>query len=133
MTNEQTKKDEIGSIWNLVADLGNGRQLSVSWNLPKGVTPESINTEVDKLRAVIDRQQAKSASRGAAEEIAQLELRLESATEDMDMINAKMDAKNGMTSAERQQREAAVVHLSKMKKDINFKKGVLDKILKEAK
>ncbi len=129
----EVKKEEIGYAWNFAADLGNGRQLSVSGNFAKGITAEGINQEVDKIRSVIDRQQAKSASRAAGEEIETLVLRLDSAKEDLAMLDEKGDAKGGLSAAERQQREAAAKHLDKMQKDIEFKKGVLEKLKTEAK
>lgn len=132
MTDANIKKEDIGYAWNFVADLGNARQLSVSGNFPKGVTAEGINSEIDKIRSVIDRQQAKSAARAVGEEIEQLVLRKDSAVEDLDMIDTKSEAKGGLSSAERQQREAAVVHIAKMGKDIEFKKSVHEKLQKEA-
>lgn len=127
------KKEEIGYAWNFVADLGNARQFSISGNFSKGVSIADMNNEVDKIRAVFDRQQAKSASLGAEMEIDQLLMRRESAGEDLAAIDKKSADKGSLSAAERQQREAAVVHLSKMDKDIEFKKGVLKKLQDEAK
>ena len=128
-----TDKNDIGYAWNFLADLGNGRQFSINGNFPKGASAEDMNKEIDKVRGAVDRQQAKSAARAVEDEIAQLELRQDSAREDFVRITAAADAKGGMSSAERQQKEASVVHLSKMDKDIKFKKGVLNKLLDEAK
>ena len=104
MTQEAVKvKEDIGYAWSFIADLGNGRQFQLSGNFPKGITADIMNTEVDKVRSVFDRQQAQSASRGAAEEIEQLVLRLNWAKEDLANIDAKADKKGGNSAAERQQ------------------------------
>ena len=132
VTFTKDQKEEIGYAWNFVADLGNARQLSITGNFAKGVSLDEMNAEVDKIRAILDRQQAKSASRGAEEEIQQLELRLSSAVEDYNRIEEKNSAKGSLSAAERQQKEAAVVHLEKMGKDIVYKKTVLSKLQKEA-
>lgn len=128
-----TEKETIGYAWNFAADLGNGCQFSLSGNFPKGLSGADMSKEVDKVRRVFDRQQAKSASLGVEQEIDQLILRRDSAAEDLAMIDTKSEAKGGLSSAERQQREAAVVHLAKMDKDIAFKKEVLAKLKDEAK
>lgn len=126
-------KEEIGYAFNIVADVGNGKQFSLSTNFPKNMNAIDMNAEVDKLRSVFDRQQAKSASLGAEQELSQLKLRKESAVEDLGMIDAKHDLKGGLSAAERAQREAAVVHLSRMDKDIAFKEEFLAKLKEEAK
>lgn len=127
------EKAELGYVWQFVADLGNGRQLSINGNFNKDASAEVINKEVDKIRSVVDRQQAKAASMGAEQEIEQLILRKASAEEDLAMIDTKNEAKGSLTAQERSQREAAIIHLSKMGKDIEYKKGVLAKLQAEAK
>jgi hypothetical protein len=131
--NEKSENEVIGYAWNFLADLGNGRQFSLSGNFPKGLGAAAMNAEVDKVRSVFDRQQAQSASRGAEQEIEQLKLRRDAAIEDMLRINEKYTAKGHMSTAEKQQKEAAEVHLDKMNKDIAYKQGVLDKLQQEAK
>lgn len=125
-------KTEIGYAWNFQADLGNGRTFSLSGNFIKGISANEMNSEVDKVRSVFDRQQAQSAARGAEESVEQLILRRDSAKEDLERINSKGDGRS-LSSAERQQKEAAEVHLEKMNKDIEYKMGVLEKLKKEAK
>lgn len=129
----EVKKDEIGYAWNLVADLGNGRQLSISGNFAKGATPESINSEFDKMVGAFNRQQAKSAAIGVEQEVDRLVLQRDGAVKDLTMIDDKHDKKGGPNNAERSQREAAVVHISKMNDDIEYRKKVLAKLQSEAK
>jgi len=126
------RKEDIGYIFGLVSDLGNGRQLSVSGNFPEGASVKSMNIEVDKLRRVVDRQQAKSASRGASDEIEVLALRKKGAIDDLTKIDAKAESR-GLSSAQRQQREAAIAHIERMGEDIEFKQKVLNRLEEEAK
>lgn len=127
-------KEEIGYAWNFIADLGNSRQFSISGNFPKGMELADMNKEVDNIRTVFDRQQAKSASRAAGEEIEQLILRKDAAIEDLAMLDEKLANKNGGPNAtERQQREAAVVCVGRMAQDIEFKEKVHKELLDEAK
>jgi hypothetical protein len=127
------EKEEIGYAWNCVCDMGNSLQLSMTGNFPKGMPFTSMSEEVDKIRAVFERQQAKSCSRSVEQEIDQLVLRHKSAIDDLERLDSKSEAKGGLSSAERSQREAAVVHIEKLGKDIEFKRGVLNKFLEEAK
>lgn len=123
---------KIGYAFNIVADVGNGKQFSISTNFDDGATEQEINDKVDMLRKVFDRQQAKSASLGASQEIEQLKLRHKAAEEDLAMLDTKAEAKGGLSAAERQQREAATVHIRRMHDDIVHKTKVLNDIKKEA-
>lgn len=129
----EVKKEEIGYAWNLVADLGNGRQLSISGNFPKGATSESVNTEFDKMVGAFNRQQAKSAAIAVEQEVDRLVLQREEAVKDLAMIDEKHSKKGGPNTNERAQREAAVVHIAKMGDDIEYRKKVLSKLKDEAK
>lgn len=126
------QKEDIGTAWNLVADLGNGRQLSVMFNMATGVTKDEMNAEVDKLRSVLDRQQAKSAILGATMDVENQELRYKDAAQDLADIDAKHTAKGSLSAQERSQREVAVKTIETMKKNIDYKKGVLEKLKQEA-
>ena len=134
MTQEANKiKEEIGYAWNFVADLGNGKQFSLSGNFPKGVALVDMNAEVDKVRSVFDRQQAKAACRGVADELDQLALRKQAALDDLGRVDERHDKKGGATSEERRQRELAASTIDRMTKDIEFKQGVLKKLEDESK
>jgi len=129
----EAKKEEIGYAWNFVADLGNGRQFALSGNFPKGMDASKMNEEVDKVRSVFDRQQAKSALRGAEEEIEVCAMRLANAIEDLDRIDNKHEQKGGLSAAERQAREQAVAHVDKLQKDLEYKQSILKKLKEESK
>lgn len=128
---EKVSKEEIGSAWSMIADLGNGRQISVNWNCSKGADSEALSKESDKYRGVLDRQQAKSACRGAADHIEKLASDLENALGDLARIDAKK--KDNMSANERQQREAAVAYIDKLQKDIENKRVILGRLEAEAK
>lgn len=128
-----TTDKKIGYGFNFAADLGNGRQVSFMTNFAEGATTEEINKEVDKLRAVVDRQQAKSASVGVAQEIERDEVRLEDAKKDLTRIDELYGAKaTGPNTQEKQQRVAAVINIEKMTDGVAYKKSYLAKLLKEA-
>ncbi len=126
------EKSNIGYAWNFVGDLGNGKQFSISGNFQVGTTVEEMNAEVDKVNAVVNRQQAAASAIGVEQEIGQLELRRDSASKDLSMLDSKRGDK-ALSAAERQQREAAVVHLTKMDDDISYRKEFLAKLKEEAK
>ena len=130
---QEAKKEEVGYVVNFAASLGNDQQLSVSGNLPKGATLETMNSEFDKLRAAFNRQQAKSAAIGAEQEIDRLVIRHKDAIDDLEKVNARADAKGGLSVQERQQREIAVSTVERMAKDIEYKRGVHKKLLEESK
>lgn len=130
---QEAKKEEVGYVVNLAADIGNGQQFSISCNLPKGVGLPEMNTEFDKLRNAFNRQQAKSVVIAMQQELAQLRLRRGDAIEDLARVDAKHESKGGTNSQERSQRETAVMCINKMNKDIAFKEAALEEMKKEAK
>lgn len=125
------QKEDIGSAWNLAADLGNGRQLSVMFNMANGASKEEMNSEVDKLLAVLNRQQAKSALIAVEQEIEREELRHSETIKDLADLDVKYTAKTP-NSQEKQQREIAVKTIANMKTNIDYKRGVLQKLKQEA-
>ncbi len=124
---------ELAYAWNFLADLGSSKQFSLTGAFPKGMSANDMNAEVDKIRAVFDRQQAKSAALAVSQEIDQLVLRYKNAIDDLARIDEKHDNKGGPTSQERAQREGATITIAGMAKDLEFKKGVLAKLQDEAK
>lgn len=130
---QEAKKEEVGYVVNFAANIGNDQQLSVSGNLPKGATLETMNAEFDKLRAAFSRQQARSAAVGADQEIDRLVIRHKDAMDDLVKVEARADAKGGLSAQERQQRELAVSTVDRMAKDIEYKRGVHKKLLEESK
>jgi hypothetical protein len=126
-------KELVGYQYNFVCDIGNNRQISMTGTFPKGADLTSMNTEMDKLRAMFDRQQAKSAVLAVEHELSQLVLRHNNAIDDLVRIDGKHDAKGGPSTQDKNQREIAVTTISNMQKDLEYKQGVLEKLKEEAK
>lgn len=129
----EVKNELIGYQYNFVCDIGNNRQVSMTGTFPKGADLVTMNSEIDKIRAVFDRQQAKSAVMAVEHELSQLTLRYNNAIEDLQRIDDKHKTKGGPSTQESNQREQAIMTVSSMKKDIDYKEGVLEKLKDEAK
>lgn len=128
-----TEPEKIGYAWSFIGDLGNGKQISMSGNFLKGTSLAEMNAEVDKINSVIDRQQAKAASVGVKQEIGQTQLRLKSAIADFTAIEAKSTEKGHLSVAERQQREIAANHITKMEEDLAYRLDFLKELEEKAK
>lgn len=126
-------KEDIGYAFTISADLGNGRVLAFQGNMKEGVAKEDMDKEVDKLRSVLDRQQAKSALVGVQQELDVKVMRAKQAREDLERLDAKTEEKGGPTSQERQQREAATIHIKQMDDDVEYKKKFIEQLKEEAK
>jgi hypothetical protein len=129
----EAKKEEIGYAWNFAADLGNGRQFSLSGNFPKGVDAAIMNAEVDKVRSVFDRQQAQSAMRNLDEEIEVDAITLKNLMEDLNRVDDKNKAKGSLSASERQERSNTVANIERMSQRIEHKQSILNKLKAEAK
>lgn len=132
MTDANVKK-ENGSIWNLTAEIGNAKQLSATFNMALGMTAADMNAEIDKVRSVFDRQQAKAASYGVEQEIEQRTMQRDYAKADLDRLDAENAQKGSMSAQLREQRKHAVEHVEKLTKDIEYKTEMLAKLKAEAK
>lgn len=131
---ESAKKDElVGYQFNAICELGSGKQVTIIGTLPKGIDAAGMNKEFDKIRQVLDRQQAKSCVNTMEQEIDQLKARLKDAQEDLGRIDKKYDGKGGPSTQERQQRDVAVATISRMVADIVYKESALAKMREEAK
>lgn len=134
MTKENTeKKSKIGYAVGAVADVGNGRQLNINFNMDEDADAATMNAKVDLVMSILNRQQAKAASMGATDEIGQLELRITCAKEDLARLDEQGKDKGGLSAQQRQNRESAVAHIDKMEKDLEFKQGILKRLKEEAK
>lgn len=78
-----TDGTEVGYNFAFSYDLGSGRQIQVTGVLPVGATKSVIDTEFDKLRVSLDRQQAKTAIYGIEAELGKIEDTLNSLTESL--------------------------------------------------
>lgn len=126
-------KEDIGYAWNFVADLGNGKQFSINGNFANTASIDEMNGEVDKVNAIVNRQQAKAASVSVEQELDQFKQRLAFAKEDFVALDEKNKDKPRISGQEQQQREAAKVHISKLETDIENREKFLSKLKQEAK
>lgn len=77
----ETTKPEAGFLFQYTSDLGDGTNLSVSGNWPKGATPGEMNPTVDAIKTVFMRLRAqhevpliKDRIAGTQGQLAQLEI-----------------------------------------------------------
>lgn len=77
-----SEKSEVGYVYQFAATVADGMSVTFSGNLPIGVTTEQINVEVDRFRAVAERQRAKN-------EVKMLEAML--VEKEATLRNAKLD------------------------------------------
>ena len=126
--NNTDKKDEIGSNWNLGADLGSGVSASVTWNMGKGHSKSEMNAEFDKMRLVFSRQQARSCILTCKQKIERLIVQEKSVIDTV----ARLDEKGHLSVAERQQREGVLLNLESLKTTIATEYELLKEFTKEA-
>ena len=92
-----------------------------------------MNAEIDKVRGVLERQQAKSAARSLEESVDDLVAKEKTVIDTIGKVDQKAEAKGGSSAAERQQREAALNNLEHLRSNINSKQKILQKLANEAK
>lgn len=124
---------ELAYAWNFLADLGSSKQFSLTGAFPKGMSANDMNAEVDKIRAVFDRQQAKSAVLTVEQEVEGMKNNLANLKADIARIDAKYDIKGGASSAERNNRESAITTMTGLMKKLEQHEALLAKLKEEAK
>jgi hypothetical protein len=55
-----SEKSDVGYVYQFAATVADGMSVTFNGNLPIGVTAEFINAEIDRFRAVAERQRAKN-------------------------------------------------------------------------
>jgi len=118
--------------FNIVAELGASRQLSVGGNFGPGSSLEEINGSLDKVLNAINRQQAKSGIINLEAEITSMTRNLKNMVEDVERIDKKNVTKS-LSAQERQQREAVMINIERLEDDIELKRGFLEECRKDAK
>lgn len=126
-------KENIGSVWSMVSDLGSGVQISVSWDMATGASVQDLNIQADIFRTVQSRQQAKSASRTLEEQVEEHIIKKKQIIDTLHKLDNKGDAKGGLSVAERTQRDTVLTHLANLSTDIEEKQKLLQKLKDEAK
>lgn len=120
-----------GYLFQFQTDLGGGQAVSVSGNLPVGVTLAEGNKEFDLVRALLERQRAKSAIDGAQQQIERGEATLARLAADISVIDTKQQGKP-LSHQEKTHRDNAVASATDLKKQLDKQRADLEKIKKEA-
>ena len=55
-----SEKSAVGYVYQFAATVADGMSVTFNGNFPIGVTVEAINAEIDRFRAVAERQRAKN-------------------------------------------------------------------------
>lgn len=129
---ETQAKELVGYATTVTVDTGNGSQIQIVGSIKKGATAEEMNKELDKLRSVTNRQQAKSVVTAIEQKILKLQKQEALMVEDLERVDDMYAKKGGPSSQERAQRELAASNLKKTREDIAFEQAYLEKIKKEA-
>lgn len=117
--------------FNIIAELGASRQLSVGGNFGPGSSLEEINGTLDRVLAAINRQQAKSGIINLEAEITSMERNLRNMREDVERID-KRNGNKALSAQERQQREAVLINIERLVDDIDLKRGFLAECRRDA-
>lgn len=120
-----------GYLFQFQTDLGGGQAISVSGNLPVGVTLDEGNKEFDLVRALLERQRAKSAIDGVQQQIERGEATLARLVADIAVIDTKQQGKT-LVHQEKIHRENAIASATDLKKQLEKQRVDLEKIKKEA-
>ena len=90
---EHKETRPVGYMFDFATDLGQGRSFVVRGNFPVGALVGEMNTEVDKIRAVADRQLAKALVVLKRDEVRNATVQRDTTASDLERFNAE---KGGM-------------------------------------
>lgn len=107
------KEVRPGYLIGLNVDLGSGRMLQFSTNLPVGATVADFNAELDKLVGVCDRQQARCVIPVIEADLAREKAQRNACAEDIARLDAESNGKT-LSSATRAAKDNAKVTLARM-------------------
>jgi hypothetical protein len=114
----------VGPVgFTIVAELGASRQINVGGNFPPGADKALIDNTLDLVLGAINRQQAKAGLINLKGEIEAMERNLRYQQEDLDRLDARHADRNP-SAAERQQREAVIINMKRLKDDIADKRRI---------
>lgn len=104
----------IGYVFSFAANLANGMALTVNGNFGVDATPAEMGLEVDKIKAVFDRQRAK-------EEVPMLEAQLETVSRQVEQIEYDLETYlkgHGEKARDKQHVERVQMQLKNTKDDL---------------
>ena len=127
-----TIKKLPGYVFELTADLGSGRNFSIRGNFGVGETLEVMNSEMDKLVRVCDRQLSKAVIANIEEDLFKHENMLEKAIRDYQAMEGRREGHKTLPATERAAQENQKATIAELKTVIARKKLFLEKTKKDA-
>jgi len=127
-----TIKKLPGYVFELSADLGSGRNFSIRGNFGVGETLEVMNSEMDKLVRVCDRQLSKAVIANIEEDLFKHENMLEKAIRDYQAMEGRREGHKTLPATERAAQENQKATIAELKTVIARKKLFLEKTKKDA-
>lgn len=124
-----------GYIFNLTADLGNGRNLTVTGNFPVDVTTAQINEELDKFTTAINRKQSQASVPGIEKKVIQLKDILATTEKQLADLGARHQEKfphGRLPEAEQQNVFNTETEIRAKKDMIRYEEMLLERTRKEA-
>lgn len=136
----QEKVDEIlnkisdlpGYVYEMTANLGSERTLSIRGNFPPHVSLETLNKELDKLVRATDRQLSKACISALEEDIAKQEQTLEHMKENVKAVQGKSKGFKELPLNAQAELNNAMINVKTQEAFIKRKKDFLQKTRKDA-
>lgn len=128
----KTISDLPGYVYELTANLGSERNLSIRGNFPPNVSLEVLNAELDKLVRACDRQLSKACIASLEEDLAKQEQTLEHMRENVKLVEAKSTGYKTLPPAAQAERNNAITNVKTQEAYVARKKAFLAKTRKDA-
>lgn len=125
------EKPKVGYNYTFQADLGSGKTIGIVGNLPVGATKEVMNTELDKVRTVFNRQLANTVIPAIEDEIDGIDRSLKGLKEDLGKAEERFEGKR-LPDNEKAAHENIKVTLRNLEMKRADKVKFLEKTRKEA-
>ena len=120
--------EKPGYVVVLATQLREGNSVTIQFNMPVGAEPARWNGELDKLMAVLDRQEARSALPALRNQLKHHELTAEVIEQDIaKMLGTIAKAKESNDTQRRNQ-----VNTQSLEQNVEAQKGALEKAKKSA-
>lgn len=125
-------KDLPGYVYEMTANLGSERTLSIRGNFPPDVPLETLNKELDKLVRASDRQLSKACIASLEEDLAKQEQTLEHMKENVKAVQGKTKNYTALPPAAQAELNNAQINVKTQEAFVARKKTFLEKTRKDA-
>lgn len=133
MTDEvQIDLGKPGYIFNLTANLGNERNLTVTGNLPVDVTVDQINAELDKFTTAINRKQSQAAVPAIEKRVVQMKDMLRNLGEQKKSAEERNAGQSRVPDAEKSNLHNINVDITAKEDMLKYEEQLLERTKKEA-